>query len=270
MKRLLTLALLLVGLSSPALAVPFAYTFITGSGGSNNTGSVHAIQTTSNLSEPIGTLVVFTGDIVGLNSSADAVVVTDAAGNTYTTSQCPQVAGSVNISFVSWSILTTALVAQKVTLSDTAIGGTNISAGGAMFMQGFVLTGAATSSPEDIAARACAGSTSSTTSPTVTSGTPTGAGEFFLSNYMAPQTSTSFAYTADAGHGWAAAGGIGGTTRQTTAGEKQTNAGATALIDNPVTTSAPYALQTVAFCPVGGCSVAGNSYGGGTTIGVGH
>lgn len=269
MRRLLALALGLCLFASPALAFG-TLTFITNSSNSNNTGSVHSILSSGSVTVAANTFTIFTGDVVGLNSSSDSVVVSDPAGNAWTVYQCPVTAGSTNVSWVAWSLLANGLTAQKVTVADTANAGTTISASGAMFMLGFTLSGVATSSPEDTAARACNGNSSATTSPTVTGSTPIGSGEYNLAVYMAPQTSTSFSYTADAGHGWSNIG-VNGTTRQTTTADTQTNATSSGKIDNPTTTSAAYALLSISLCPTGGCVASGSSsYGGGTTVGVGH
>lgn len=272
MRRVLALALGLCLFANQALAFGTP-TFISGSSNSNNTGSVHSIASASNLTVAANTFTVLFGDVIALNNSADTVIITDPTGtNTWHTYQCPQTAGSLNAGIVSWSPMETGLSAQKITMSDTSTGGTTIGAGGAMFMIAYSITGVATSSQEDTAARVCAGQTGATTTPTATTGAPIGSGELFLSNYISPTTNVAFSYTVDAGHGWTANGGApSGTSRQTLTQDRETNGASTALTNAPTTTSAGYALMAVALCPTGGCVASGSSsYGGGTTVGVGH
>lgn len=260
MKKLLAFllgALLLA--TSPAYAA-FGITYITNSSNNNNTGSVHSISSAGNFSEAIGTLVIVEGVVIGLNSASDSVYVTDGAGNTYTTYQCPEAAGSTNVSFVSWSRLTSALSSQKITIADTNVGGTNISASGAMIFFAHVLTGADTTTVEDTAARGCGGSTTATTTPTMTTGTPATSGDFVVSAYGAPAAYSTFSWTPDTGNGWANMPSTPfGTSRQFSAPNYQTNPGAGALTNSPTTTSTGYMFASMSFCPSTGCTAASST-----------
>lgn len=261
MRRVLALALGLCLCASPALA--FTLTF--SNFGDNSTGSVHSVAS-GNMTVSAGSLVFVDGDMLQMNASTDAVSVTDGAGNSYTVYQCPETAGSTNVSFVAWSVLTNALSAQPVTVADTTNAGTNIGAGGGISFLTWVISGAKATSPEDTAARACNGSTTSTVSPTVTSGTPSQSGDFLFYNYISPTNGSGFSYTVDSAHGWASNGACSsGSARQTVCSDSQTNAGSGTKISNPTTQSAPYASQIIAFLPP-----TSGSYGGGTTVGVGH
>jgi hypothetical protein len=116
-----------------------------------------------------------------------------------------------------------------------------------MFINTAQVSGGLGVSPEDSAVRACNGSSSSTTSPTVTSGSPSLAGDLFVSAYGAPSNSSGFTYTNDSGNGWTQLGGTGGNTNGVAAIVYQTNAGAGTKTNNPTTSSAGYALATMAF-----------------------
>lgn len=117
----------------------------------------------------------------------------------------------------------------------------------------FYATGVLTTSPLDTAVTA-AGSTGATTSPTVTSGTPSLSGELFVA-ICAYRSSSGF--TEDTTHNWATPFNQINVTVTNLGGGNQVNAAATALTFNPtIGASVSCAIMVVAFKPAATASAA--------------
>lgn len=235
MKRFLALALGLCLFASPALAA-WSVTQVT-SGTAQNAGA--ATLATSNISISAGHLAVVTGFVRGNTMSS----VSDAAGNTWTLITPCQLAAQGHYVWTAYSVLTNAISAAKITAN---FGGVATAASLSVWDITGQHSGAA---PEDTAAHNCNSNTSTTTSPTVTSGTPTQAGDLFISTWGFAATASGLSYTASGS--WLPAGGWG--TGNTSVGSISTYLDATGSsstqTSNPTTTSKPYASNIVSFSP---------------------
>lgn len=251
--RALALALLVgTALSAPAQAALTATT----KGNGQNTSN-HSL-TVSSVTVPSGDLVVVLG-FIRKAATGDAIVVTNSTGDTFSTPQeCFQTAGSTNSSFISWAV-SSGMSGGTVTVADDAAA----TATGITFAV-YGLSGVPGSTPEDTASRACAALNTTTTAPTVTSAAPTQSGNIFFSVYGNAGNAGTLSFTEDAT--WTGGYGTGNSSVGALAGYK-VNAGASAVTRSPTTASRTYAMPITSFKDG---AAATSSYGGGTTIGVGH
>jgi hypothetical protein len=235
--------------ASPALAFTLSPAVAT----AQSNVSTHSI-TSSAFSAGANTAVILQGNVTGLNNASDTLSITDSTGGAIAWAaayQCPTPSATTKISFSVVGYTTAGFTSKTVTVADTAVAGTNWASGAALFIS--TVTGTASSSVEDAAARACGGSTTPSTNPSVTSGVPTGSGEFFVATYNGQRNSSGATYTEDTGNGWTLIGGAFGGANQSDGGGYQVNAGSGALTHNPTVSSAAYSHQIIALCPSGGC-----------------
>ena len=240
-KLLFALALSLCLAVSPALA--FTVTYKTAA-----VGNITASENSPAVTIAANDTVLVMGGVNTLPSSSSVIKVTDQAGDTFSVYQCAQTAGSTVAGYVAMAV-TTGLSSQTITL--TTVGGGNMTA---PFLEVEDVAGAATSSPEDTAARACAGSSTSSTSPSNTSGVPSGSNELVVSSYSSNSTDSGASVTETGS--WTNPHALGGSTNIFYRGAYLTNSGALAETRNPTTNSAPWTMPITAICPSGGCSAA--------------
>lgn len=237
-RRLLYGLLVLCLCAMPALA---SYT-VTSQGTANTTAAAHSL-TVGSLTIGAGTLVIV-GCNMNANISGDAITITDSASNSWTAAgQEYNPTGTIG-GGISWSILTSGLSSGTISCSDTTTGTTNFSHA-AMWVA--TVTGAASSSPEDTAVRAVHNGTS-TTSPTITSGTPSIANELFIVIYSAGASNTGV-YTEDPN--WTNFESRIGNGGLTLSAAYLTNSGTGTEQHNPTTVSASYAQVVTGFKPSG-------------------
>lgn len=222
------------------LALPAQAAFVV----TNKTEAVNngnATLNSSSQSYTAGNVIVAMG-IVRLATSTDTVGVSGALSGAFTLYECNFSAGGATPTqaktFIAWKLA--AGGAEVVTLTASA---TPTS----MFLQIAEVSGAAASSPEDAAVRACEGTSSGTSSPTVTSGPPSEAGELIVSPYGRAGNVSGFTYTEDASNGWTQIDNAGGNTNVTWAGGYKVSVGSSAVAHNPATTSAGYGMPTMGF-----------------------
>ena len=239
-KLLLGLALAYCLTASPALAA-FGYTWKVAALGGSASGTISTTAQTITA----GHMILVVGGAGTMPAGTTLLVTDQNVSDTFTTYQCLQTAGSTHAAVISW-VITAGLSSQTLSISTNGAG----NAAG-LYMEVIDVTGMAASSPEDTAARACTDNGgSATTSPTQTSGVPTGAGELFVSPYISNHTNVSFSFTEDSA--WTVNHALGGSSNVTFQGARMINAGSGAVTRAPTTTSASYAMPITAFCPSGG------------------
>ena len=187
----------------------------------------------------VNDLVVVSGSIVKSAGSGVTVSLSDSAGNTYTVIK-GYASGPACIGFIGWAYITSSLSAGTITVSIS--GGANWSSAEAGASK---VKGAASSTTEDTSARATTNAAAST-SPTITSGTPTNSGEIFFCTY-ANAGSTADTFTEDSTHSWTNLYAKTGTTSSTFSQSYEINSGSGTLIHNPTTTSRAYVQCIMAF-----------------------
>lgn len=181
-----------------------------------------------------------------LANTADAVVVTDAAGNTYSTRQC-QSGTSGQVGVIAWAFATTALSSQAVSISDGS--GTNVFTAVGYSIED--VTGGPTTNLEDTGVYAC-NTQSNTTSPTVTSGAAAQSGDLFIANYSTASSFSGLNYVEDSTNAAWTQLTLYGNTSVSGTGAQVTNAGTGALTHNPATASRSSQSMVVGFAPLGG------------------
>lgn len=252
MKRLLTLALAGSTILSSAADAAWVVTHKT----NNHSGPAHTVVITG-VSIPLGDIAVVP---IGMRpaGTGDTIFATDTAGNTYTVRKCP--VSSIFVSAVAIGYMTTALVSGSITIADDAAATATDT-----FADVWGVNGGKTSSIEDTAVwnsgAACASATS--TAPSVTGGAPAQAGDLIIQSMQyATGTNTQ---TPD-----------GAITQVTNTGDANilvangylTNAGTSPNTVAPtLLNSKAWQIMLIGLAPAGG---AASSYGGGTTVGVGH
>jgi len=164
-------------------------------------GTVHgmATQTTQHsltsiltgLSYPAGSTMLVAGVMLA-NANGDAILVSDSQGNSYTVNYHYRSGGNKCVVFIAVAYLTNSLgSADSITIADTSNSSTNFTVLAAWFCG---VTGCS-SSPVDSSTTG-ANDGAATTTPTVTSGTPSQVNEAFVVMYGSPTTNTG-TYTED-------------------------------------------------------------------------
>jgi hypothetical protein len=197
MKRIIALSLAwLMMASKPSLAA-FTFTHV-------NQGSSNASHTTVRSAVTIASgHLVLVGMEMRPAANGDNFGVTDSAGDTFTIHTCNNGTAAWAVG-IAWAI-TSGLSAGTVTVADGA-SGTATTIGSSVND----VTGFNSSSPEDAATYACNLNTTGTSStPTVTSGSPSQSGDQFYSNIIYANGPT---FTEDAS--WAAVSSMGNTSAQ--------------------------------------------------------
>jgi hypothetical protein len=254
MKRFVSALLLCAALVSPAQAV----ISVTVPASNTVQGSGTAVARTG-LTFPTNSIGII-GGMIRKNGAGDTISVADSAGNTWTIATICAAAGAANPMFIAYfNYGGTGLTAGSVTLSAS------VSMTATAFTAIYA-TGVKSASPEDGAVYSC-NQTASTTSPTITTPAAGFAGDMLVNVTGKNSTSAGFSYTEDTGNGWTNAGGNGNTSIVTNAAY-QVNAGSGAVTHNP--TMAPSATWTQLIVGFQDAGAPTSSYGGGTTVGVGH
>lgn len=236
-----------------------------GTANSTTAGGATATITVPGGGVPAGALIGLVATETASTTAAGGTV-TDTGLNTYT-AQTPISLNGVTTNGFSqffWVNNATTLISTNtiVYAKQTALGRATISA--------FYVTGLATSSVLDSAVTASA--TGTGTSPSVTSGTPSVAGDLFvaIAGWSAVLSRT---YTQDTGHGWAApptavnpSGTVAGL-----GGGNQVNAGTGTIQFTPTINAGGtnYAVQIFGFkAAISGSSVVSRRTFGGSAIGT--
>ncbi len=204
MKRLAASLLLSCALIQPALGA-WSVTGL-GANGNTQTGTVGPSMTTGSVTIPANALGLI-GGVARKTAAGDTLAIADSAGNNWTVlPQCASVSGSTtNIAFLAYFRYGgTGLTSGTITATFSA----NLAAGAAMSAS--YATGGQLSPVEDTAVRASPGSpNSNSTTPTITSGTPTAPGDLIFGVVARHGTATGFSLTPDAGNGSVALGATG-------------------------------------------------------------
>lgn len=226
------------GLSAPAHAA-WSVTGLGANGNAQNSGGTTA--TTGSVTIPANSLGILGG--VARRSGAATLTVADSAGNNWTVIECTSVDGvATNTSFVAYfryggTGLTSGTI--QATISSAWTGG----AISASYATGHLISGTV----EDSAGRGCPGTPNgNSTSPSVTSGAATAAGNLAFGVTVRFGTATGFSYTPNFGGGGTALGATGnGNVVEGTAWT--TNPSAAAITNNPTMNSATWTQQIVQF-----------------------
>lgn len=210
------------------------------------------------LSVPVGGCPAGAMIFVGIGEGSAATfaagaTIADDAGNTYTSIAGATCSGVSDFGQIFYAKNVSALtVAQNITV-------TKQNSGDKLYISALYATGIDTVAPLDTAVTASA-TPASTTSPTVTSGTPGQSGELFIA-FIAQQQNTQL-FTQDSGNGWAAPPDMIGYTSTnlgsafvSIAGGNQVNAGSGTKTFNP--TTSPVGARTAIF--IAGFKAAGGS-----------
>lgn len=169
MKKFLALCLASTLAGSPAWAA-FTETQVTNGNVQNQSSTT---LSTGSVSIAQNHMAVIVGHVRG--TAAGSVSVADQKSNTYTVYAC-QTPTTNSWTYIAWALMTTALSANTITATFS----------GTVSGQDFAtwdITGMAASSPEDTVVRACNGSSTTTTTPSVTSGVPSQSNELFFTGW---------------------------------------------------------------------------------------
>lgn len=156
--------------------------------GSSSASGVHSITVTG-LNASVGDIVFLTCGIRS-HANGDTIIVTDSAGNTYTIIT-KYVTASTFGAFSAYAVVTSALVSGSITITDTSTVGNTFTN---VVPSVWKVSGGATVSSEDVSVQVSIAATSG--SPSLTSGTPTQAGDIFF--YTIAETGAWSSYTEDA------------------------------------------------------------------------
>ncbi len=244
-------------LSGPALAVPSVTLKVQ----TQNSGN-HAL-TSSSQTFTANRYIVVTG-FMRMLGTTDIIVVSGSVSGAMTVRQCSQSTGGATPTNGNAFIAYVKAVggAETVTAADGA--GSDVA--NSIVMQVLEVDGIPASSPEDTSAYGCNGTPGATATPSTTSGAPSIAGDMFISVYGSNSNAGTLVYTEDVVTAWTLLGGTGNSNIGSWA-SWFLNTGSGAQIHAPLTTSRAYAMSIAGFKDA---AVPASTYGGGTTIGVGH
>lgn len=247
MLRLVLALLACLGLAlNPALAAWTGPTLL----GFSQSSSGATSKSITGVTASAGSLVVFCGTTFTASTVAN-MSASDSAGNTWTFRGRKSASQNMN-TWIAWSVLTSPLSSGSITVSSST---NNLLD---MYMGAAAWTGQAAGPVEDTSVQADA-STALTTSPSVTSGTPSATGDLMI-GVMGEYLATADTYTEDTANGWTTIyHGVpgGGTGHMGCA--YQVNAGSGAKTYNPTVGSA----ASNQFSLVAGGFLVGTGGGGG-------
>jgi hypothetical protein len=202
----------------------------------NNAVAAHSCSNVGSVAQ--GSFMIEVGGAI-TNATADAMVVTDNAGtgNVWSTAYTSYRTTTINAVFVSWAYNTGAFSGKTVSVSDTSTGATNFIRAACSLI---AVTGG---NSEDTAVRGANAGTATTT-PTVTSGTPTKAGDLFIVSYHSPNNVTN-AYTEDAA--WTNLVNRNGDSNEQNSIAYLINSGTGTKTHAPTTASQTYVQEIIGF-----------------------
>lgn len=226
----LSFALLaLIVLGGPAEAWTVTHKARAGANGAHSTSVSSQTYTAGNLIVAFG--------FMRMASSTDVIGVSGSVSGAFSTYQCPTAVGSNQAAFIAYKVATGG--AEIITAADDAAAvATSIG------LEVSEISGGLTSSPEDAGVRFCSGA-GSTTSPTVTSGAPSNAGQLFVSVYGSAGNVSGFSFTEDLD--WTNQTTIDGNTNLRFMPAYRVNAGTGTLTRTPTTSASGYAMPVIGF-----------------------
>jgi hypothetical protein len=209
-----------------------ALTSIAGNGSA--TGSTIAMTVPAG-GVPAGSLIVVT--VIENNTTGTIGTINDTSDNIYTkiTDLSPNAANANGRAAMFYCKNCQPLV------SGNLITYNKITTGVSVMIDSFYATGVDTAAPLDTAVTATSSASSST--PTVTSGTPSVAGELFVAAVFRKGSTT---FTQDTTHGWAAPPNPASSSTHGSAGGSQVNAGTGTKIYSPTLGTSLVNCQIVA------------------------